>query len=230
MLKNLFSINDIVELFRNLMKFKGWIMSIFTVSGGIGSLAFFNSKLGVAVTCGVLFAIFCFIALFVVISLKKSNEKNGKKEPETRNSINLTREDVEYLLGGKYLDDETFFYDESKISKVGSKNAKGQKVGFLLSPSYKVPATLHAPKNSKATVRFELHSYDSRLEDSGFVIYIYDAGKKERMLTGSINEFEISLDESSSFRFIAMHKKIGDSTGSEVNNVSLLVQLISWRK
>ena len=134
-------------------------------------------------------------------------------------------------MGGKYLDDETFFYDESKISKVGSKNAKGQKVVFLLSPSYKILVTLNAPKNSKATVRFELHSYDSKLEDSGFVIYIYDAGKKERILIGSINEFEISLDESSSFRYIAMHKKIVDSTSSEVNNVvSLLVQLISWRK
>ena len=72
MFKKVEIIDALISLCQKLWEFKGWIMGILTASSGIGSLAFFHSKLGVAVTCGMLFAVVCFVALFVVMALKKA--------------------------------------------------------------------------------------------------------------------------------------------------------------
>ena len=96
-----------------------------TASSGIGSLAFFNSKLGVAVTCGVLFAIVCFIALFVVISLNKNEKKSDKKQNKNEEkltaqslieafnpkdlALKLTNKDIERIANGLYERDKSLF-------------------------------------------------------------------------------------------------------------------------
>lgn len=75
MFKKVEIVDATISLSQKLWEIRGWVMGILATSGSIGFLTFFDSKLGVAITCGTLFAIACFIALFVVVSVKKSDQK-----------------------------------------------------------------------------------------------------------------------------------------------------------
>ncbi len=153
---------------------------------------------------------YCLVNPFKKINL---THKISNSNRQLANQLN--DEDIETLLDGKFLDDNTFLYEKPRISNMS----------FSVSPSTKLTITLHAPKHSYATVRVELVPFDD-LNEPNFIIYISDSTNKERMLTGSVNEFGVLLDNNSSFKIAVTHKKIKDKLLSS----KAIIQLISWKK
>lgn len=112
MFKKVETINAIISLTQKLWEFKGYIFGFLTASSGIGFLTFFHSQLGVAITCGVIFAIVCFTALIIVNALKtKAGDNIEVRTPSNRLLRKLTPQDIYNGMQGFYNEeDQSFIY------------------------------------------------------------------------------------------------------------------------
>jgi hypothetical protein len=212
-------------------------MGILTASGGIGSLAFFHSKLGVAITCGTLFAIVCFIALFVVIALnKKNNSQTNKANELTTQSLAqaiiegskpLTKDDLQLLIGGEFKNGRFVPYSGSRHYMTVSMELN-KKMGF----SYHL-----SPHNSLSKLRISVEKitpFQSKKEPdiSKLIFYIYDDSGEEKSIHGGGGEIEIYIGDKKEGNFNAAFQikigYIGDLDSK--SNVSFKINLISWKK
>lgn len=76
-------------------------MTILTGSGGLASLTFFNSQIGVAITVGLVFAIVCFIALFVHTKIKFLSINDNQSGIKQQNDVAIfSKHDLEKMAGG----------------------------------------------------------------------------------------------------------------------------------
>jgi|GEM_PF-3090284 len=171
--------------------------------------------------------LFFLIAFLVVLMISNTirsgyippsrNEEEQKKTNFTAKN-SLTNKDIEFLLGGEFLDKTSFRYDKPKEFNKG----------FSLTSSDKMTIALQAPKNSYATVRFNFVLLESQShEESLLITHIYDSTRKDRIITGEINEFKVLLDDNSSFDISVRRKK---DAKDKLVVAKLLIQLIHWKK
>lgn len=64
------------SFFTQVKTFGGWVMGILGLSGGTGLLTFFYSKVGIAVTCGLLVFIVGIIAFIVYLKYRNTTKEN----------------------------------------------------------------------------------------------------------------------------------------------------------
>ncbi|MBM5782903.1 MAG: hypothetical protein FJ368_05745 [Pelagibacterales bacterium] len=232
-LKKLFFINDATDLFQKLWKLGVWIVTILTSSTILGILTFFKSQLGVAITCGTLFAIVCFIALFIVIALKNNAVKTiNQHEFNLKNSVvKLSNKDLEFILNGKFINGSShFIYNIPIAGNKYGEHYRGWTCTVSASIFFKLTKIFaFAPSNSCATTRFQFRCSDPNIDTSKFIIRIYDSKGVESILSGSANEKDILLSERSDFSYRIEHPNQDVLVNKDISVLSLVIITIGWK-
>lgn len=239
MFKTLLSlnINDIIDLFQKAWKYKGCIMLALTSGTGLSFLTFFKSQLGVAITCGIIFVIVCFVAIFLVAILSKSDNSQTIKAGElATHSIDqtiiegskpLTKDDLQLLIGGEFKNGRFVPYSGSRHYMTTSMELN-KKMGF----SYHL-----SPYNSLSKLRISVEKITSlqstkEPDVSKLIFYIYDDSGEEKSIHGGGGEIEIYIGDKKEGNFNAAFQVkisyIGDLDNK--SNIRFKINLISWKK
>ena len=157
-------------------------------SGGVGTLTFFNSQLGVAIATGVLFFIVCLLALFVVISIKKiknpqlqsQNFQKQISKPVSAShfgnlSFQLTDADIGKMAWGSYLPKKKIFqyHGGGKIfhkfqSYIRNKNYIRVELPFLPKVAKKIDIFFSLAPNIKDKCNFYIKSGNQDIKVNQF--------------------------------------------------------------